>query len=89
MSTEFAYLPPLPPIASAFAVATPAARLPSERGETLMAATTVLLAGITGLIWTAQLDTTGSQIFVAAAAVLTVILPTATFDLMRAASRRR
>jgi len=89
MSTNFAHLPPLPPIAVTLKAAAPAARLPSERWESLVVAVTLLLAGITVLLWTTRLDTTGSQIFVTSAAVVAVILPNATFTLLRATSRRR
>lgn len=86
MSTDFAYLPPLPPIA--VSLTAPGPVTPFGRGETLMAAMTVLLTGITALAWTTRLDTTDSQIFVTAIAVLTVILPEATFTLLCANSRR-
>ena len=88
MSPEFAYLPPLPPIGVPLAARTPAAVFPSGRRESVVASITVLLAGISVLAWTTQLDTTGSQIYVTAAAVLTVILPEATFALLRATSRQ-
>jgi hypothetical protein len=86
MSTDFAYLPPLPPIAVSLTVPTPAAAF--GRGEYSMVAMTVLLTGITALAWTTRLDTTDSQILVTFIAVLTVILPEATFTLLRANSRR-
>jgi Mn2+/Fe2+ NRAMP family transporter len=89
MSTEFGYLPPLPPITVTRRGPRPAARRPSARWESLIAATTVLLAGISVLTWTTQLDTTYSQIVVTTAAALTVILPKATFTLLRATSSRR
>ena len=89
MSTDFAYLPPLPPIAVKIKAAIPAARVPSERWESLLAAATVLLAGITALIWTTRLDPSDSQFFVTAAAALAVVLPQATFTLLRGTSRRR
>jgi hypothetical protein len=89
MSPEFAHLPPLPPITVALKAVTPAARLPSAQWESLMVAAAVLLMGITVLMWATRLDTTGSQMFVTAAAVLTVILPKATFTLLRGPSRRR
>jgi hypothetical protein len=85
MSTDSGYLPPLPPIT----VTTPAPRLPSARWESLMAAATVLLAGISVLTWTTRLDTTNSEILVTTAAALTVILPKATFTLLRETSHRR
>jgi hypothetical protein len=89
MNTDFAYLPPLPPIAATVKAALPPARLPSARWESLVAAAIVLLAGITVLTWTTRLDTTGSQFGVSAAAALAVILPQATFTLLRGTSRRR
>jgi hypothetical protein len=87
MSTNFAYLPPLPPIA-VILTAPPAVRFPSPRRESLAVAMTVLLAGLTVFAWTVRLDTTDSHIFVTAAAVLTAVLPEATFALLRDASRR-
>ena len=88
MSTEFAYLPPLPPIAAPLEVATAETRPPSKRGESLLVAITLLLAGISFLAWTIRLDVTESQIFVTAAASLTVIVPQAFFGVLRATSRR-
>lgn len=89
MSPEFAHLPPLPPITVVLKAVAPAARLPSAPWESLTVAATVLIIGITVLMWTTRLDTTGSQMFVTAAAVLTVILPKAIFTLLRGTSRRR
>jgi hypothetical protein len=88
MSTDFAYLPPLPPIAAA-KVATPAAQLSSSRRDSLLLAMTILCMGITVLVWTIRLDLTDSQVFVSAAAAMTVVLPEAAFGLMRAVNRRR
>ena len=45
MSTEFAYLPPLPPIAATLEVA-PRGPGSVQRGESLLVAITSLLAGI-------------------------------------------
>ena len=84
MSNEDRYLPPLPPIAAII----PATPFVSERGENLLMAMTVLVAGITTLAWAIRLDTTDSQGFVSAAAALTVILPQAFFALLRSGARR-
>jgi hypothetical protein len=89
MSINFAHLPPLPPITVTLKAVTPAARLPSAPWESLLVAAAVLFMGITVLLWATRLDTTGSQMFVTAAAVLTVILPKAIFTLLRGPSRRR
>jgi hypothetical protein len=89
MSTNFAHLPPLPPITVILKAVTPAARLPAAPWESLMLAAAVLFMGITVLLWAMRLDTTGSQMFVTAAAVLTVILPKAVFTLLRGPGRRR
>ena len=97
MSTNFAHLPPLPPMRATLVVATvraatPGARAPSPRRESLLAAMTLLLVGISTisvLSWTAWWDTTQSHLFVTAAAVLTVILPEAAFGILRATNRRR
>lgn len=89
MSPNFTYLPPLPPITVTLKAVAPAARLPSAPWESLVVAATVLLMGITVLMWATRLDTTGSQMFVTAAAVLTVILPKAVFTVLRGLSRRR
>ena len=93
MSTDFAYLPPLPPIAAtkvaATKVAIPAARLRASRQDSLLVAMTFLCLSITVLVSTIRLDLTDSQIFVSAAAAMTVILPQAAFGLMRVTNRRR
>ena len=83
MSNENSYLPPLPPIAATI----PTVPFLSVRGESLLTAMTVLIAGMSVLAWAVRLDPTDSQGFVSTAAVLTVILPLAVFALLRSTSR--
>jgi hypothetical protein len=60
---------------------------PSKQGEDLVAAITVLMAGLVALAWALRLDTSGGQVLVAAATSFTLLAPAVTCTILRSAIR--
>jgi hypothetical protein len=85
--TDLAHLPPLPPLASRGADQAGPTVFPSKHGEDLVAAITVLMAGLVALAWALRLDTSEGQVLVAAATSFTLLAPAVTCTILRSAIR--